>query len=409
MANLGIIAEFNPFHNGHKYLYTEAVKKCKAENVIALMSGNFIQRGAPAMADKYSRAEAAVIGGIDAVFELPVIYATGSARDFAAGAVAILNEMKIIDYIAFGVEDDVPEFFDEVTDILSNEPKEYKDTLNEYLTKGFSYPASSERAIKKILGASASKIISKPNNILAISYITALKKLNSDIKPIIIPRCDNGYDNEELTGKYSSATAIRKALNEGVNIRQYIPRGSSKPYLEYTKKPLPEKTWLTPSIASRLIYDRNLPPEISQLDQIMDMTPELLNRLRKAPLPVKYVELQDFLKTKNITMSRVSRVLLHMVLGIKDEDRKIAYDNGYADYLNILAIKDSKTSIIKDIEAASTLTLINKKSSFTPETETSSRMWQLDKRATDLYTQLIYDNSNIRLRGELSCSTKIVK
>ena len=141
----------------------------------------------------------------------------------------------------------------------------------------------------------------------------------------------------------------------------------------------------------------------------MDMTPELLNRLRKAPLPVKYVELQDFLKTKNITMSRVSRVLLHMVLGIKDEDRKIAYDNGYADYLNILAIKDTKTSIIKDIEAASTLTLINKKSSFTPETETSSRMWQLDKLATDLYNQLIYENSNIRLRGELSCSTKIVK
>nr|MCR5633147.1 nucleotidyltransferase family protein [Eubacterium sp.] len=138
MANLGIIAEFNPFHNGHKYLYSEAVKKCKADNVIALMSGNFIQRGAPAMADKYSRAEAAVIGGIDAVFELPVIYATGSARDFAAGAVAILNEMKIIDYIAFGVEDDVPEFFDEVTDILANEPKEYKDALNENLTKGFS-------------------------------------------------------------------------------------------------------------------------------------------------------------------------------------------------------------------------------------------------------------------------------
>ena len=208
MSNIGIIAEYNPYHNGHKYLVKQAMKQTDSEGVIALMSGNFIQQGSPAMADKYTRAEAAVRGGVDVVFELPVIYATGSARDFANGAVAMLSSMKKVDYMAFGVEDMESNLFFEVAEILANEPEEYKTNLNEYMSKGISYPAASERAIKKILGNSVGSIISKPNNILAISYLSALIKQKSHLQPIMIERCDSGYNSEELTGNYASATAI---------------------------------------------------------------------------------------------------------------------------------------------------------------------------------------------------------
>ena len=364
MSNIAIIAEYNPFHNGHQYLVDYASAVLGADSVIALMSGNFVQRGVPAMADKYTRAEAALSGGISMVFELPVIYATGSARDFAVGAVNILEKLGSIDGLLFGAEDDRMDIFDKVSDILAFEPSEYTILLNNYLTKGLSYPVASEKAIAKILGSGVEPIIAKPNNILAISYITALKKYNSDIKPVIVKRTDEGYANSSLSGYYSSATAIRKAIHNKQDVTSYLPKGSFSAYCEYFKKPLPDAEWLTPFIASRLIYDRNLDPGISALDQTLDMTPELLNRLRKMPLPAKYVEITDYLKTKNLTMTRVSRVLLHMVLGIRHTDRTMAYENGFSDYINLLGLNKKFSSNLKDITSKSSLTIINKKSEY---------------------------------------------
>ena len=409
MSNIGVISEFNPFHNGHKYLLDEAKNRTGVDTVVSLMGGNFMQRGIPAIADKYTRAEISLIGGVDVVFELPVIYATGSARDFACGAVSILDAMKVVDYLAFGVEDDEINLYSEIADILCKEPDQYKELLNHYLTKGLSYPASSEKAIIKMLGEKVGDIIAKPNNILAISYITALKMFNSHMMPILIKRTDNGYHNLVPNGNFYSASAIRTALLEGKSIKDYIPKGTEEPIKKYLKGPLPDASWLTPFIASRIIYDRNLPPEISELENVLDMTPELLNRLRKAPMPVKYVELQDYLKTKNLTMTRVSRALLHMVLGIRSIDRTMGQENGYSEYVNLLAMKADSSSILRDIEEKSSLKIINKKAHFSPETECGQRMWQLDKLATDLYNQMIYQNMNIHLRGELTSSVRIIK
>ena len=400
MSNIAIIAEFNPFHNGHQYLADYASAVLGADNIIALMSGNFVQRGTPAIADKYTRSEAALSCGIGMVFELPVIYATGSARDFAVGAVSILDKMNCIDGLLFGAEDDRMDIFDKVSDILAFEPPEYSILLNNYLTKGFSFPAASEKSIVKILGKDIEGIISKPNNILAISYITALKKNKSKIKPVMIKRTDKGYMNSALTGYYSSASAIRKAINNSQDIKGYMPKGSFSAYAEYLRKPLPDPEWLTPYIASRLIYDRNLDPEISALDQTLDMTPELLNRLRKMPLPAKYVEISDYLKTKNLTMTRVSRVLLHMLLGIRSCDRDLAYSNGFSDYVNLLGLNKKCSAFLKELSTVSELKIINKKSEYKPDTPLGKRMWEIDRLSTDLYNQIIYDNTNIRLRSE---------
>ncbi|MBO4863098.1 MAG: nucleotidyltransferase family protein [Eubacterium sp.] len=408
MSNIAIIAEYNPFHNGHKYLVDYAKEVLCADTVTALMSGNFMQRGTPALADKYTRAEAALRGGVSIVFELPVLYATGSARDFAAGAVSILDKLNSVDGLIFGVEDERMDIFDKVSEILAYEPSEYKILLNNYLEKGYSYPLASEKAIVKMLGNEVDGIISKPNNILAISYITALKKNNSKIMPVMLKRMDEGYHSSSLSGNYSSATAIRKALSDSEDVRNFIPKACMEVYADYLKKPLPDADWLTPFIMSRIIYDRNLGSEISFLHTTLDMTPELLNRLRKLPLPVKYVEITDYLKTKNLTMTRVSRVLLHMVLGITDADRTRAYEEGFSEYVNLLALDKKYSTQLKAITDASDLTVINKKSEFKPETDLGKRMWQIDRLASDLYNQIIYDNTDVRLRSEKSSQVRTI-
>ena len=409
MSYIGIISEYNPFHNGHKYQLEASLEQSGADGAIALMSGNFTQRGTPAMADKYTRAQAAILGGLDAVFELPVIYATGSSRDFGDGAVGLFSKMKGVDYLAFGVEDDELNLFYEVSEILANEPDNYKDILNHFLSKGFTFPNASEKAIKKILGNSVGDKLSKPNNILAISYLVAMRKQKSKLRPIIIQRNDGGYSNHKLTGKYSSATAIRHALRNNESIKPYVPKVCIEPYEGFLRKDLPDPEWLSPFIVSRLIYDRNLPPEVSNLENVMDMTPELLNRIRKIPLPVRYIELQDYLKTKNMTLSRITRVLLHIVLGILTSDREKAVKNGYGEYLNLLALSDQGPKIIKKITENQELKVINKKSLYKPSDDLNKRLWEIDKLATDLYNQLIYDHINIRLHSELTSSVRGTK
>ena len=409
MSYIGIIAEYNPFHNGHKYQLDASLEQSGADGAIALMSGNFTQRGTPAMADKYTRAHAAILGGLDVVFELPVIYATGSSRDFGSGAVGLISKMKDVDYLAFGVEDEELNMFYEVSEILATEPDNYKELLNHFLSKGFTFPNASEKAIKKMLGNSIDDKLSKPNNILAISYLVAMRKQKSNLRPIIIKRNDGGYSNHKLTGKYSSATAIRHALRNNESIKPYIPKVCVEPYEGFLRKDLPDPEWLSPFIVSRLIYDRNLPPEISNLENVMDMTPELLNRIRKIPLPVRYIELQDYLKTKNMTLSRITRVLLHIVLGILAEDRTLAFENGFGDYLNLLALSDEGSKIVKKINDGQGLKIINKKSLYKPTDEVNKRLWEIDKLSTDLYNQLIYDHINIRLHSELTSSVRGLK
>ena len=409
MSYIAIISEYNPFHNGHKYQLEASLEQSGADGAISLMSGDFTQRGTPAMADKYTRAHAAILGGLDVVFELPVIYATGSSRDFGEGAVGLISKLRDVDYLAFGVEDDELNMFYEVSEILANEPDNYKEFLNQYLSKGFTFPNASEKALRKILGNSIGDKITKPNNILAISYLVAMRKQKSPLRPIIIKRNDGGYSNNKLTGKYSSATAIRHALRNNESIKPYVPKVCVDPYEGFLRRDLPDPEWLSPFIVSRLIYDRNLPPEISNLENVMDMTTELLNRIRKIPLPVRYIELQDYLKTKNMTMSRITRVLLHIVLGILSTDRTRAIENGYGEYLNLLALSNEGSKIIKKISDSQNIKIINKKSLYKPSDEINTRLWEIDKLATDLYNQLIYDHINIRLHSELTSSVKGLK
>lgn len=226
MSTVGIIAEYNPFHNGHMLHLNRAKELTGADHALSVMSGNFLQRGLPAFCDKYSRAFLAVSCGLDAVFELPFIYAVSGAGEFAAAGISLLNSLGAVDYVAFGAEDNAPELFDEISQLMAEEPEEYSLRLKNLLKSGHSFASARAAALSEVFGDTCAAIINKPNNILAIEYCTALKKTGSHIKPVIITRKYSDYNSTELNPAVSSASAINRAIYDSgsySNIKGNVP------------------------------------------------------------------------------------------------------------------------------------------------------------------------------------------
>ena len=225
MKIVGLIAEYNPFHNGHQYHIEKARKITGADAVIVVMSGDFVQRGTPAIMPKHLRTEAALKGGASVVIELPVCYATGSAEYFAYGAVSILEKLGCVDAICFGSECGSIEVLQDLAKIIHNEPKQYKESLNLYLRQGDSFPLARQKAMKDFLKSNvANSILGEPNNILGIEYLKALYRLDSNIKPYTIQRVGSHYHDDYLQNTFSSASAIRKAMKlDKLDLKKQIP------------------------------------------------------------------------------------------------------------------------------------------------------------------------------------------
>lgn len=213
MKTVGLITEYNPFHNGHLYHIEKAKELTGADRVIVIMSGDYVQRGTPAVLSKHSRAHMALLNGASVVLELPVCYSCASAEFFAKGAVSVLDGLGCIDALCFGSECGNLEHLTSIAHLLSAEPETYRHHLQSSLKNGMSFPAARCHALKKMTGdAYASQILSDPNNILGIEYLKALKKLNSPIVPFTLKREFSGYHDTELHDCSSSASAIRKVL-----------------------------------------------------------------------------------------------------------------------------------------------------------------------------------------------------
>lgn len=217
MMIAAVIAEYNPFHNGHAYQLKEIRRQTGADLILVMMSGDFVQRGAPSCVDKYARCRMALAAGADMVCELPVYGAIGSAEIFAESAVSLLNRLGCIDYLCFGAETIAPSLFDAIIPILSDEPDEYKAFLQAGLKTGMNFPAARSRALYSILGdAQCSDILNQPNNILAIEYMKALYKSGSTIRPFPIRRSGAGYHSTDTDVGFCSATAIRRQLSKNL-------------------------------------------------------------------------------------------------------------------------------------------------------------------------------------------------
>jgi predicted nucleotidyltransferase len=228
MKVLGIVAEYNPFHNGHLYHIQKSKEATGCDYVVCVMSGNFIQRGEPALLNKWARAEMALINGVDLVIELPVYYSLASAEFFAFGSVKLLDSLGIIDCLCFGSESGTIKELDMFADVFINEPESYKMFLSKNLKLGYSFPKSRSIALSEFLSTSGindQKLdeLSKSNNILGIEYIKALKRISSAIKPYTIERIGTGYRSEKALGKIASATAAVLASMDASVIFQTLP------------------------------------------------------------------------------------------------------------------------------------------------------------------------------------------
>ncbi len=410
MKLIGVIAEFNPFHNGHAYLIEEArriVSETTGEDtyVVVCMSGNYVQRGSLAIIDKYTRAKSALCSA-DIVFEMPVIWATSDAGRFAACGVDMLSRLSC-DYLAFGFEagNDAAAVSAELTsaaDTLCDEPEDYKTILARYLSSGQAYPLARMNALKEYTG-SYCKYISTSNNILALEYLISIKKSGSDIKPLFIPRRGAAYDSREMCSDFSSATAIREQMTgteaSGSLIESNMPIHSFEAISKYLSAPAITDSDILPYIVSRLrTSDRD------ELSRVYGMNGEVLNRLMKVSYPTDYDSLKDHMKTRNLTMTRVCRLLLHTALGIKEPE------GGFTgtEYANLLAMRRTASKVLEEISVNSDLTVINKKSAYKADSNSAELSWSDDCRTTDIYNQIVFDKTGITLPSELRSNIVIL-
>lgn len=389
MKTIGIIAEFNPFHNGHKYLIEKAKKITKADNVVIVCSGNFVQRGTPAIFDKSVRTTAALLNGVDVVLELPVMYSTASAETFAHAAVRLLDKLGCIDYLCFGCETDNIKALPTISNILLEEPLDYKNMLSVYLKNGLSYPKARAKALTDYCNENnilntyfINQILEQANNILAIEYLKALKKFHSRIKPLAIKRIGSAYNSNSLDDNFASATGIRKALYCNQKIDNFVPPNCTD---LYTKN-----DFLIPNDFSTILgYQLN---ETSDFSDYHDISEELSNRIKN--LKTNFFNIESFideLHSKNYTYSGISRILSHILLNLKQVDMNIFIENDYFDFVRVLGFKkDSK--ILSQLKEHSSLEIISKFSTYyNNSTGMKRKMLDINIKADDLY-RMIYMN-----------------
>ena len=388
MRTVGLITEYNPFHNGHQYHIEQAKAQTGADTVVVVMSGDFVQRGEPAIMPKHLRAEAALKCGADLVIELPLCYATGSAEQFAFGAVSLFEKLGVVDSICFGSECGDLETLSDIANILSNESEEYKITLQKYLRSGDSFPLAREKTIKELFpDKNYSQILSEPNNILGIEYIKALLKLNSNIKPVTIQRSGAHYHDDELNQLFSSATAIRHSLN--ANALEDLQSEVPTTMYDLMQKEYGKSFPIYPNDFSLLLKYRLLNETKESLRDYADVSEELANRIMN--LKNEFVSFEQFcelLKTKELTYARISRALLHILLKYKNTD---LHDICYA---RVLGFRTDATGIMSEIKWKSCIPLVTKLTAF------EHPMLELEVYASHIYHSILTDKYGTLFKNE---------
>ncbi|MDD2627612.1 MAG: nucleotidyltransferase [Clostridia bacterium] len=356
MKIAGIITEYNPFHNGHKYQIEEARKQTGADYIIVIMSGSFTQQGNIGMIDKFTRAQIAVDCGADLVIELPTIYATASAEVFSRGAVRVLNDLNSIDYLVFGSECANIEILTKIADVSIQNKKEIDKELIAYLSKGISYAEARSLAFRKFLNDEEYRELSKPNNILGIEYLKSLKQLNSNIKPHVIKRIGAEHNDKNLNNStlFSSATSIRDSLFVGFeNFKE-------------ASKFMPEETNGQLLKAKHLTFNEDMYPllrikilelGLKEISKIYDVSEGLEYRIFESIIKSSsYTDLIFRIKSKRYPLSRIKRILVHILLGITKEDFDFLNN---VSYIRVLKVK-YKNVLLSILSKNSSVAIITK-------------------------------------------------
>ena len=353
MKIAGIIAEYNPFHNGHKYHIEKTREITGADGIVAVMSGNFVQRGDAAICDKFSRAAMALNGGADLVVELPCVFACSSAEIFARGGVGLLESLGC-DCIAFGIEDENIDELKEVALYLKNSDENFKNRLNSVMKTGKSYP----RALAEVLGTD---VIDTPNNVLAIEYLKALETM----EPFGIKRSGSMHDGE------GSASDIRRKIQLGEDANHLMP--------DYSKNILKSAHRADKKVLESLALYKLRTIGEEELENVPDVTEGLENRIIDAAKKAESLEeLCELIKTKRYTMARIRRIIINSLIGTKKEDVMQK-----PQYIRVLGMNKRGMKILSDLRDKTDIPIITK----TADAK-SCRMLELDIVASDVYSVL---------------------
>ena len=336
---LGIIAEYNPFHNGHLYQIEEAKRKTGAQ----------YQRGNTSLIDKWKKAQMAIENGVDLVLELPTIYSLSSAENFAEGGIKILNNLKIVDTLCFGTETDDFAALNNIANVLYNEPKQYSAILSHELDRGLSFPKARENALLMYLNdiKRYANILSGPNNILAIEYLKALKRLKGDMNPLIIQRRKVYYNDEKIIDEFASATAIRRliATGEFEDLRKVMPKNS---YMM-----LKEQIDRGKYVIDIIKYEKEIlytlrKMSIKEISDLPDVSEGLENSIRNAANSCNnLIDFVSMVKSKRYTQTRIQRILLYALLGITKKDMQNS--KKVIPYVRVLGFDSKGKEMLSDI------------------------------------------------------------
>lgn len=358
MKIIGFITEYNPFHNGHLYHMERSRELTGADFCIALMSGSFVQRGEPAVFDKYTRTAMALRAGVDLVLELPVAFSTASAMEFASYGVALFTALKSVDCLCFGSEHGSLEPLVRAAGLMERETPEFKELLLEGLKQGMSYPTSRSRALCRLTPSLFDQeerdLLLSPNNLLGIEYIRAGIRQGSPLEFVTFRRKGSHYHEDRLLDAsfLPSAAALRKALKSGDTdaLAPFIPA----PSLDAVRGKIP----LFADDLSSLLNYRILS---GSLNDIADLAPELEMRLRKSAFfPATFTERIRLLKSRSFTYSRISRAMLHLALDLRAGDVQAFKQAGYAPYARILGFRRQSAPLLKHLKKTSAIPLLTR-------------------------------------------------
>jgi len=316
VRTVGLITEYNPFHNGHLHHLQESLRVAEADASVAVMSGHFLQRGEPALLDKWARAEMALVAGVDLVLELPFSFACNSAPHFARGAVQSLNALGVVDALCFGSEAGEVAPLQTAAQLLVKHATAIDAGTRQLLRSGVSYPAARAEVLSAMAADVSAALVSSPNNILGIEYLKALQETSSSIKAFTILRRGAGYHSTDVTSPIASATGIRKLLGEGVAVGDFVPAACRHILNEAIDKGCSlDHDRLFSSLQTFLLQ------EMETLSGIYQVEDGLAQRLVDAAMTAtSYADLTAAIKSRQWTLTRIQRILSYVLLQVSSDE-----------------------------------------------------------------------------------------
>lgn len=408
MKAVGLVTEYNPFHNGHLYHLNKAMELTGADISVAVMSGDFVQRGEPAVLDKYVRASMALNSGVNLVVELPVNYAVSSAESFAAGALKVLNYIKA-DSIAFGSESGDIERLSKLAHILCDNEDTLYNEISKYTANGISYAAARQKTVEKLTDKDTAAMLTSSNNILAVEYLKAIIKNNYAIKPYTIKRQGDDYNDTDIRSDYASATALRGNLKAD-NISKYIPVKAGLILSSNTNYIYSDD--ITEALFTRLLdilfassYDKNV--FIENVMKYPDVNKEIAGRLYKSAMDMitrtvphragskdneafSFGSLCEHIKTKEVPLSRIKRALVRITLGL-DKKHMEKYSN--APYIRVLGFDKKGQEYLSYIRKTVEVPLITKTADY-------KEMLLDDIHAANIYNMIVAGKYGVKEQGD---------